>query len=453
MAKLPLVAIIGRPNTGKSTLFNRLIGRRRAIENAVAGTTRDHISQRINTDELSYLLVDTGGMGKTEDKDFESDVYQQSLLALEHADVIVFTVSGNEDLTNDDYKIVDVLRKKRRTNVPILVVQTKIDNDSIADDALEQLHELTIGDEKFSVSALHKLGTDELKSAIVRHLQARQFKRAVEETEKSDVPRIAIIGKPNVGKSSVVNAMMSDTQREQSPLLVSPIAGTTRDATDTEIMYQGKPYVLVDTAGLKKNSRTEEEVERYAMLRTAQAVDDSDIAVLVLDGSEPVTQQDRRIARMASDAGKGMLILVNKIDKIKGEARKTRLHEVSVLLAFCKFAKIIPCSANTREGLVKIFDVIDAIAQSMRRRIPTPELHRWFERVTYGQPLGEISKTKHLTQADEIPPTFVLFVRNPKQVQTVHLRFLENRMRETFGFDGTPVRWITKSTQKEKSKR
>ncbi len=456
MSKLPLVAIIGRPNTGKSTLFNRLIGRRKAIESEVPGTTRDHISHRVDAEEVSYLLVDTGGMGASDDKDFESDVYSQSLLALEHADLIIFTVSGREELTTDDHRIVELLRKKRKRHVPVIVAQNKVDNQDIEDDANAQRNDLRIGDDILPVSAAHKLGTDELKQCIVKHLQKLHFGRQADEekkdNEKDRPPRLAIIGKPNVGKSSIVNAMMSDAQREQSPLLVSPVAGTTRDSTDTEIRFHDKPYVLIDTAGLKKNDSSDEQVERYAALRTVRAVDEADIAVLVLDAGQAVTQQDKRIARLASDAGKGMVILVNKIDLLSGEERKTKMYEVSVLLSFCKFAKIIPCSAETREGLIKIFDVIDVVATSMRLRIATPQLHKWFERVCHGQPLGEVAKAKHITQADEIPPTFVLFVKNPKQVQASQLRYLENRLRETFGFDGTPVRWITKSSLREKKK-
>ncbi len=452
MAKLPIVAIIGRPNTGKSTLFNRLVGWRKAIVSDTPGTTRDHVAHRVNAADVSYLLVDTGGMGKSDDEDFESDVYQQSLLALEHADLILFTVSGNEELTSDDYKIVEVLRKKRKRHVPVFAIRTKVDNEDIAAEFDTQHHELSIGDKQFAVSSLHKLGTDELKDDINKTLTSLHFVRAKEEeeAEKDAIPRIAIIGKPNVGKSSIVNGMMSDAQHDHSPLLVSPIAGTTRDATDTEITFHGKPYVLVDTAGLKKNSQTDEQVERYAMLRTVQALEVCHVAILVLDGEQPVTQQDKRIARMASDAGKGLIILVNKMDLVKGEARKVKLHEVSILLSFCKFAKIIPCSALTREGLIKIFDVIDSVMESMRRRIPTPQLHKWLEHALIGCPLGVVSKTKHITQADEIPPTFVLFMKNPRLAMPAHLRYMENRMRQTFGFDGTPIRWIPKSAERDK---
>ena len=475
MSKLPIVAIIGRPNTGKSTLFNRIIGQRKAIESVVPGTTRDRISHRIETNavtgdlnrRLTYLLIDTGGIGSTRDKDFELDVARQSMLAIAQADLILFTVNSKEPVTGDDRKVVDLLRKKRKRHVPVIVVLTKADNPLSQDEVLADFQEINIGVEMLVVSAPHKLGIDELNEAIGRELnklhlgQANRQGRETEETgeseetgeneanqqtDKPQPPRITIVGRPNVGKSSIVNALMSVGQLETSPLLVSPIAGTTRDATDTEIRFYEKTYVFVDTAGLKKRSQAREELEMYSMIRTLTSIESSDMVLLVLDALSEVTQQDKRIAALAIEKGKGLLILLNKVDGLTGAVRRKKLEDTQAILSFCRFARIIPTSAQTREGLLKIFDMIEIIAHNRARRIPTRELRNWFEQTVYGRPAGEISKTKHITQAKDIPPTFVLFVKDPKKVKTSELRFLENRMRETFGFDGVPVRWVTKKT-------
>lgn len=449
MSKLPTVAIIGRPNTGKSTLFNRLAGVRKAIVTDIPGTTRDHVAQRIDLPEASFLLLDTGGIGATRDKDFESDVAEQSLLALDFADVIIFTVNSREEVTADDRTVVDMIRKKRRRHVPVIVALTKADTPGTEDAVMLDYQEMQIGDDVIAVSAPHRMGIEALETAIVKHLHALHFGAA--EPETGDTAKIAIIGRPNVGKSSIVNALMSDGQREKSPLLVSDIAGTTRDSIDTHVTYNDRKYLIIDTAGLKKNAQREDDIERFSAMRTMTSVERADIVILVLDVSGPPTQQDKRIAAMAIESGKGLLILINKIDTTKGVKRMEKIEFMKDALHFCRFAKFIPCSAVTREGLVKLFDVVESVQQSRVRRIPTGQLNRWFEDTVHGQPLGEIAKTKYLTQADEIPPTFVLFVKNPKRVQTAHLRFLENRLRETFGFDGTPLRFITKPTEKVES--
>lgn len=452
MAKLPTVAIIGRPNTGKSTLFNRFVGKRHSIESPTAGTTRDIISKRVELDDVSFLLVDTGGIGSSEDKDFEKDVAGQSLLAVEFADVIVFTVNSKEEITADDRKIVEFIRKKRRRHVPVIVALTKADSPQALQKAILEYQELNIGEDYIAVSAPHWLGMVELLGLIQKHLKKLNFGKVPLDTEEH-IPRIAIIGKPNVGKSSIVNALMTDAQREESPLLVSPVAGTTRDSTDTEVTYHGKKYILVDTAGLKKKARTLDEIERYSAMRTITAVEQADVVILVLSAEVQPTQQDKKIASLAAESGKGLIVLLNKIDTMKGEKRKDVVKFVEASLQFVsKFAPPIPCSAVTREGLTKLFDRVETVQQSRVRRISTRDLHRWFEQCVHGQPLGEVGRAKHITQAKDVPPTFVIFVKNPNRVSVSQLRYLENRMRETFGFDGTPIRWITKGGEEEQSK-
>ncbi len=485
MPRLPTVAIIGRPNTGKSTLFNRLIGARKAIECDTPGTTRDHITARVETENMSFLLIDTGGIGTTHDKDFEEDVKEQSLLALEYADLILFTVNSREDITADDRTIVDHLRKKSRRHVPVLTVLTKVDNADTLTQTLADFQEMMIGDDVVAVSAFHYFGFDRLRFLIERELlglhftkqhvpqsskehhdeqmkgKSRAEKKAIinaswEDDEENplalkegEAPRIAIIGRPNVGKSSIVNALMTPEQREHAPLLVSDIAGTTRDSIDTEIRYQEKSYILVDTAGLKKHAMKLDQIERFSMMRTFTAIENSDIILLVIDAVASVSNADKRIASLAIESGKGLIILVNKIDQFKGEARKERLHEISMLLDFCDFAKFIPCSAVTREGLLKLFDVVEMVARNRCRRLTATQLRKWFDSAVHGKPLGEVTRVKYIVQARDIPPTFVLFTKQPKRLATSQLRYLENRLRESFGFDGTPIRFLKREVEEK----
>jgi len=458
MARLPVVAIIGRPNTGKSTLFNKLARRKIAIESDIPGTTRDHISHVIHTDEMDYLLVDTGGMGGgTDDKEFESDVHSQSLLAIEHADLILFTVNAREELTSSDREVVKLLRTKRRKHVPVILVVTKVDNQKIADEAQRLFGELGIADEMVEVSAINNLGVGETEEIVIKHLQKLHFQPQEQRTEaERKIPRVAIIGKPNVGKSSIVNALMSESQREESPRLVSDIAGTTRDATDTIVRHDDAEYVFVDTAGLKRNAKTDWGIDSYAMLRSIKAIESSDIIVLVVDASAPIARQDQRIAGMAVDAGKGLIILLNKVDLLEPGRKQEITEQLRGELAFCRYAPLVPVSAKTREGLLKVYNLIDMVKRNRERRIAVKDLQRWLGDTVYGQPMSALASCKHIVQAEDPPPTFVLFVKNPKTVQLSQLRYLDNRMRESFGFEGTPIRWITKGPKREytrKSKR
>jgi len=446
MAKLPTVAIIGRPNTGKSTLFNRLVGRRKAIVSDVPGTTRDHVAGRVETDVVDYLLIDTGGMGGgTNDEDFEDDVHAQSLLALENADLILFTVNAQEELTASDFSIVDDLRKKRKGHVPVLLVLTKCDNPEEVDEILPRYYELGIADHILPVSANHMLGMEELGNKITEQLTKLNFQKV--EEEKRSIPRIAIIGKPNVGKSSIINAFMSEKQKETSPLLVSEVPGTTRDAVDTVIRYNDQEYLFIDTAGIKRRSQTDKEIETFAYFRSIRAVEEADIAVLVVDATQPVSKQDKRIARIAIEDGKGLIILLNKSDLLSSEERAKALAEAKDALPFCTFAPFLTVSAETRKDLIKVFELIEMVERSRSRRIPTKDLNEWFRDAVYGKPMGSLSSSKHITQAEDIPPTFAIFVKNPKDVHVSQLRYLENNLRKTFGLDGTPVRWVTKNSR------
>ncbi|MEI8230619.1 MAG: ribosome biogenesis GTPase Der [Candidatus Peregrinibacteria bacterium] len=449
MPSLPVVAIIGRPNTGKSTLFNRMIGERKAIVSEVAGTTRDHVAHRIEGEAVDYLLLDTGGMGGgTEDKDFEKNVHQQSMLALERADVIVFTINSREELTSSDHAIIDILRKKKRRHVPVLLAATKCDNEKKIPEILLEYEGLGIAEEVIPVSATHGFGTDEISQAIERELLKLHFKKQEQEAPTA-IPKIAVIGKPNVGKSSLINALMSEPDRALSPRLVSDIPGTTRDTTDTLIRHGEKEFLFLDTAGIRRRTKQGEGIETFAFFRTVQALEECDIAVLMIDASEPVSHQDQRIAAMVLEQGKGLVVLVNKIDLFQGESRIQEMKHVEHNLSFCRFAKFLPCSALNRDGILKLFPLVDQAFLNRTRRIATKDLLTWYREAVHNQPMRTLAKGKLIIQADGIPPTFVVFVKNARFVKKSDIRYLERALRTTFGFEGTPVKILAKGSARE----
>jgi GTPase len=463
MPKLPTVAIIGRPNTGKSTLFNRFLGYRKAIVHDVPGTTRDPIVSRIEGESLDYLLMDTGGMGGgTEDKDFEDDVEAQSLLSLSYADLILFVVNGREALTAADHNIVNFLRKKRRKHVFVFMVISKCDDVHKMEEALPQFYELGIADETFAISATHGLGVDALKEGIEGKLKEMHFGKESssfdpngasedrKETEDVQMPRVALVGRPNVGKSSLMNALMSEKERKARPRMTSDVPGTTRDTTDTVIRSEGKGFLFLDTAGLRKHAHTDADIEAFAVLRTLQAIESADVTVLVIDATQEIGRQDKRIANLAIERGTGLIILINKNDLLTTEQQQLFARELMDTFAFCRWAPIIFTSAETRENLPKLFGLIATVCENRKRRIETSVINRWFQDVVaQHQPIeigGKSLSAKYITQVDISPPTFALFLKNPERLNFSTLRFMEKKMRSTFAFDGSPMRWVKKGS-------
>lgn len=469
MSRLPIVAIIGRPNTGKSTLFNALVGERRAIVSDTPGTTRDPVAGMVETDDVDYLLLDTGGIGGgSEDKSFEHDVEAQSKLAIESADVILFTLNARDELTRSDLTIVEILRRSRKRHVPVIIVATKCDKPGTEETAIPLFEGLSIADDVIATSAVHRQGIGKLEDAVAEHLAKLHFKKepAPKQDSESDAepatsneltsnpPRVAVIGKPNVGKSSLLNALMPDPMRKTAGRIVSPIPGTTRDSSDTTITSQGKEYVFVDTAGLRRKSRVHRDLEGIAVLQSIKAIQSSEVVLLMLDATEPVSHQDKHIAGMACDEGKAMIIVLNKMDLLNAAQKKERIDEVRGALPFCKFAPLLGVSAVTREGLLKLFPLIDSVYRNRLRRISVKDLRDWYQSAVRTVPAKMLATSKHITQAADPPPSFVLFVKNPRDVQPSQLRALDNNIRRTFGFEGTPIRWILRrSTQKVKHDR
>lgn len=451
MAKLPLVAIIGRPNAGKSTLFNRLIGKRQAIVSEIPGTTRDQVTSRVEGERVSYLLIDTGGMGGgSTDTDFEDDVHAQSQLALEHSDLILFVIDGKEELTASDRVVADLLRKKRKRHVPVFLVIAKCDTEKRAEEARTRFYELGVAEEIFTVSAIQNLGIEELRDVIERKLREMHFGKARPGTAVATaVPRIAIVGRPNTGKSSLVNALMPDEERRISARLTGPLPGTTRDATDTVIRSEMREYVFVDTAGLRKQGKVEHySLEAFAVLRALQAIGEADVTVLVLDPTQGFGKQDKHIAGITLEEGTGLILLINKADLLPSEQREEVRRSLPSFFPFCRWAPVLLTSAVTRENLPNLFSLVDAVSENRKRRLEDATFNRMLRDLSSEHPAlaGKGFPFTSASQVDVCPPTFELILRDPKRLHASELRFLENRLRKLYSFEGTPIRWIKLSS-------
>lgn len=437
----PVVAIVGRPNVGKSTLFNVLAGGKISIVEDTPGVTRDRIYADVNWLDKEFTLIDTGGI-EPESKDIIlSQMREQAQIAIDTADVIIFITDVRQGLVDADAKVADMLRRSAK---PVVLAVNKTDAfDKLMPDVYE-FYNLGIGD-PIPISAASRLGIGDMLDIVVGH-----FPEGSAEEEDDERPRVAIVGKPNVGKSSIINKLLGEQR-----VIVSDIAGTTRDAIDTDVSHNGKEYVFIDTAGLRRKSKIKEELERYSIIRTVTAVERADVVLLVIDAAEGVTEQDAKIAGIAHERGKGIVIVVNKWDAIEKNDRTMREYESEVrrILSFMPYAEIMYVSAVTGQRLFKLYDMIDMVIENQTLRVATGVLNEiLMEAVALQQPpsdKGKRLRIYYMTQVSVKPPTFVAFVNDKELMHFSYQRYLENKIREAFGFRGTPLRFLVRQ-RKEK---
>ena len=432
----PVVAIVGRPNVGKSTLFNVLAGDTISIVKDTPGVTRDRIYADCTWLDKNFTLIDTGGIEPDSSDIILSQMREQAEIAIATADVIVFIVDVRQGLVDADSKVADMLRKSKK---PVVLAVNKVDSFEKFGNDVYEFYNLGIGD-PVPVSAASRLGLGELLDEVVKY-----FSESTEEEEEDDRPRIAIVGKPNVGKSSIINQLVGENR-----VIVSDIAGTTRDAVDTEIVHNGTEYVFIDTAGLRRKSRIKEELERYSIIRTVTAVERADVVVVVIDATEGVTEQDAKIAGIAHERGKGIIVAVNKWDAI--EKNDQTIYEytnkIKDTLAFMPYAEYVFISAKTGQRTNRLFELIDMVRQNQTLRVATGVLNEIMtEAVALQQPpsdKGKRLRLYYITQVAVKPPTFVIFVNDKNLMHFSYTRYIENKIREAFGFKGTSLKFIAR---------
>lgn len=432
----PVVAIVGRPNVGKSTLFNAIAGETISIVKDTPGVTRDRIYADCNWLNMNFTLIDTGGIEPDTSDVILAQMREQAEIAIATADVIVFIVDVHQGLVDSDFRVADMLRKSKK---PVVLAVNKVDSIKKYGNDVYEFYNLGIGD-PIAVSAASRLGLGDLLDEVAKHFDTDNM-----EEEDDDRPRIAVVGKPNVGKSSIINKLTGENR-----VIVSNIAGTTRDAVDTEVVYQGREYVFIDTAGLRRKNKIKEELERYSIIRTVTAVERADVVVVVIDATEGVTEQDAKIAGIAHDRGKGIIVAVNKWDAI--EKNDKTIYEftrkVKDTLSFMPYAEIIFISAETGQRLNKLFEAIDMVRENQTMRVATGVLNEIITEATaLQQPpadKGKRLKIYYTTQVAVKPPTFVNFVNDKELMHFSYVRYLENRIREAFGFRGTALKFITR---------
>lgn len=437
-----ILAIVGRPNVGKSTLFNTLAGEKISIVEDHPGVTRDRIYADVTWLNHSFSMIDTGGIEMDSKDKMLKHMREQADIAIDTADVILFLVDVRQGLVDADFKVADMLRKSGK---PVILVVNKVDNFEKYMPDVYEFYNLGIGD-PHPISAASKLGIGDMLDAVLELFDLEKI-----EEEEDDRPKIAIVGKPNAGKSSLINNLLGENR-----VIVSDVAGTTRDAIDTEIVYNGTEYVFIDTAGLRRKSKIKENIERYSIIRTVAAIERSDVVILMIDATEGVSEQDAKIAGITHDRGRGLIIAVNKWDAIEKDNHTVKEYTKKVrdILSFVPYAEIIFISALTGQRTKKIFDMLETVIENHAMRIQTGVLNEiLMEAVALQQPpsdKGKRLKLFYMTQVSTKPPTFVLFVNKKELMHFSYQRYIENRIRDTFGFMGTPIRiFIRERKEKE----
>ena len=438
----PIVAIVGRPNVGKSTLFNALAGKKISIVKDTPGVTRDRIHANIDWLDHKFTMIDTGGIEPDSNDIILSQMREQAQIAIDTADVIIFMTDVKQGLVDSDAKVADMLR---RSHKPVILVVNKVDNFNKMMADVYEFYNLGIGD-PVPISASQRSGLGDMLDKVVSYFADLNL-----EQEEDDRPRIAIVGKPNVGKSSIINKITGESR-----VIVSNIAGTTRDAIDTDVKWNGKDYVFIDTAGLRRKSKVKEEIEKYSIIRTVTAVERADVVIIVIDAVEGVTEQDAKIAGIAHENGKGIIIAVNKWDAIEKNDKTVYeyTNKVRDILSFMPYAEIMFISAKTGQRLPKLFDMIDFVIANHAMRIETGVVNEIMaEAVALQQPpsdKGKRLKLYYITQVSVKPPTFVIFVNDKQLMHFSYTRYIENKIREAFGFKGTPLRFIIRERKEDK---
>ncbi len=439
----PIVAVVGRPNVGKSTVFNALVGEKISIVKDTPGITRDRIYADAAWLDRNFTLIDTGGI-EPESKDIIlSQMREQAQIAIDTADVIIFMTDVHQGLVDADSKVADMLR---RCGKPVTLVVNKVDSFEKYMTDVYEFYNLGIGD-PIPISAASRLGIGDMLDEVTKH-----FAENAKEEEEDERPKVAIVGKPNVGKSSLINHLLGENR-----LIVSDIAGTTRDAVDTEIVYGQREYVFIDTAGLRRKNKIKEELEKYMIIRTVGAVERADVVVLVIDAMEGVTEQDAKIAGIAHDRGKAVIIAVNKWDALEKDDKTIYrfTEKVRDTLSFMQYAELVFISAKTGQRLPKLFETIDMVSENHAMRVATGVLNEIMaEAVAMQQPpsdKGRRLRLYYITQVSVKPPTFVIFVNDKELMHFSYTRYIENQVRETFGFRGTPLRFIIRERKDKES--
>lgn len=430
----PIVAIVGRPNVGKSTLFNALAGEKISIVKDTPGVTRDRIYADVTWLDKSFTMIDTGGI-EPESKDIIlSQMREQAQIAIDTADVIIFMTDVRQGLVDADAKVADMLRRSKK---PVVLVVNKVDSFQKFMMDTYEFYNLGIG-EPVPISAASMLGLGDMLEKVVAH-----FDDDAQNDEEDEIPKIAVVGKPNVGKSSLINKILGEDR-----VIVSNIAGTTRDAIDTKVTYHGREYTFIDTAGLRRKNKIKEELERYSIIRTVTAVERADVVVMMIDATEGVTEQDAKIAGIAHDRGKGVVIAVNKWDAIEKNDKTIYkfTNKVRETLSYMPYAEIMFISAHTGQRIPKLFETIDMVLENQTLRIQTGVLNEIITEATaLQQPpsdKGKRLKIFYTTQVSVKPPTFVIFVNDRELMHFSYVRYLENKIREAFGFKGTSLKFI-----------